>query len=127
MPNVGPIDGWRSATTARLPMRCSAWARPTVVVVLPSPSGVGVIAVTTTYFAVGLVSWPVEDGEVDLRDVASPRLEVVGGDAEIGRDVDERTQGRRVRDVEVGGQGCAHTLIKLPRRPVHSGIAGRPR
>ena len=39
--------------TARLPMWLSAWPSPTVVVVLPSPSGVGVIAVTTTYFARG--------------------------------------------------------------------------
>jgi hypothetical protein len=30
-----------------------AWPRPTVVVVLPSPRGVGVTAETTTYFAFG--------------------------------------------------------------------------
>ena len=53
MPKVGPIDGWRMAMTARLPMCFIAWPRPTVVVVLPSPSGVGVIAVTTTYLAFG--------------------------------------------------------------------------
>ena len=53
MPNVGPIDGWRTVTTERLPMWRIAWPSPTVVVVLPSPSGVGVIAVTTTYFARG--------------------------------------------------------------------------
>ena len=53
MPNVGPIDGCRIATVARLPMCLKPWPSPTVVVVLPSPSGVGVIAVTTTYFAVG--------------------------------------------------------------------------
>jgi hypothetical protein len=53
MPNVGPIDGWRSEITAFLPTCFIAWPRPTVVVVLPSPSGVGVIAVTTTYFAFG--------------------------------------------------------------------------
>src|ERR1700693_4455795 len=53
MPNVGPIDGWRMPTVARLPMYDRAWPRPTVVVVLPSPSGVGVIAETTTYLAFG--------------------------------------------------------------------------
>src|SRR2546430_3117408 len=53
MPNVGPIDGWRMATMARLPMWPSASPRPTVVVVLPSPRGVGVMAETTTYFAFG--------------------------------------------------------------------------
>src|SRR2546428_14063140 len=54
MPNVGPMEGWRMATTARFPMWPSASPRPTVVVVLPSPRGVGVIAETTTYFARGL-------------------------------------------------------------------------
>jgi len=34
-------------------MRDNAWPRPTVVVVFPSPNGVGVIADTTTYFAFG--------------------------------------------------------------------------
>ena len=53
MPNVGPIDGCRSEMTAFLPICFIACPRPTVVVVLPSPSGVGVIAVTTTYFAFG--------------------------------------------------------------------------
>src|SRR5436190_6915471 len=47
------MDGWRIATVARLPMCPRASPRPTVVVVLPSPSGVGVIAETTTYFARG--------------------------------------------------------------------------
>src|SRR4051812_54538 len=54
MPNVGPIDGWRMAITLFLPRCLKAWPRPTVVVVLPSPKGVGVIAETTTYFAFGL-------------------------------------------------------------------------
>src|SRR6266851_1645852 len=53
MPKVGPMDGCRMATVARLPMYESAWPKPTVVVVLPSPSGVGVIAETTTYLAFG--------------------------------------------------------------------------
>ena len=53
IPNVGPIDACRSAIVARLPMCRIAWPSPTVVVVLPSPSGVGVTAVTTTYLAFG--------------------------------------------------------------------------
>src|SRR4051794_15487793 len=53
MPNVGPIEGWRMAMTDFLPMCFIAWPSPTVVVVLPSPSGVGVIAETTTYLAFG--------------------------------------------------------------------------
>src|ERR1700690_4305136 len=41
------------ATDAFRPIRLRPCARPTVVVVFPSPSGVGVIAVTTTYFPRG--------------------------------------------------------------------------
>jgi hypothetical protein len=48
MPNTGPSEGSRSAITQRLPMRFSASPRPTTVVVLPSPAGVGLIAVTST-------------------------------------------------------------------------------
>src|SRR5437773_4509767 len=53
MPHVGPIDGCLIAAVARFPMCLNPCPRPTVVVVLPSPSGVGVIALTTTYRAVG--------------------------------------------------------------------------
>ncbi len=45
-PNTGPSEGSRRATTAFLPSRRSPSARPMVVVVLPSPAGVGVMAVT---------------------------------------------------------------------------------
>ena len=45
-PNTGPSEGSRSAIRARSPIRLSASPRPTVVVVLPSPAGVGLIAVT---------------------------------------------------------------------------------
>ena len=48
MPNTGPNEGSLSATTASLPMRLNPSARPMVVVVLPSPAGVGVMAVTST-------------------------------------------------------------------------------
>ena len=50
MPKTGPSDGWRIVTAARWPMRLRPCTSPMVVVVFPSPSGVGVIAVTTTYF-----------------------------------------------------------------------------
>ncbi len=53
MLNVGALLGWRMAPQTRLPSRPRPWIRPIVVVVLPSPSGVGVIAVTSTYLAVG--------------------------------------------------------------------------
>ena len=45
-PKTGPRDGSRSASTAFLPRRRSASARPMETVVLPSPAGVGLMAVT---------------------------------------------------------------------------------
>ena len=54
IPKVGPSDGWRIAIVARFPIWEKPCPNPTVVVVLPSPRGVGVMAVTTTYFALGL-------------------------------------------------------------------------
>src|SRR5262245_51560244 len=48
MPSVGPMDGSRSAMTGLAPMGQSACPRPMVMVVLPSPAGVGVIDDTTT-------------------------------------------------------------------------------
>ena len=45
-PKTGPRDGSRRATITFLPSFCMPSARPTVVVVLPSPAGVGLIAVT---------------------------------------------------------------------------------
>ena len=47
-PNTGPSDGSRRATMARRPSLRKPSASPTVVVDLPSPAGVGVIAVTST-------------------------------------------------------------------------------
>ncbi len=48
MPNTGPSEGSRRQMIAFLPMWLSASPRPTVVVVLPSPAGVGLMAVTRT-------------------------------------------------------------------------------
>ena len=45
-PITGPSDGSRRQTIAFRPSRLIASERPIVVVVLPSPAGVGVIAVT---------------------------------------------------------------------------------
>ncbi len=46
IPKHGPSDGSRKHTTAFLPIRFKPSFKPTEVVVLPSPAGVGVIAVT---------------------------------------------------------------------------------
>ena len=45
-PKTGPREGSLRAATTFLPMRASAWVRPTDTVVLPSPAGVGVMAET---------------------------------------------------------------------------------
>ena len=46
MPKFGPRLASRMQTVARWPIRFNASPRPTVVVVFPSPAGVGLIAVT---------------------------------------------------------------------------------
>ena len=46
MPKTGPREGSRRQIIASLPMRRRPSPRPTVVVVLPSPAGVGLMAVT---------------------------------------------------------------------------------
>ena len=43
------VDGSRSARQTDSSSFCIAWARPMLVVVLPSPAGVGLTAVTSTY------------------------------------------------------------------------------
>src|SRR6185312_733743 len=54
MPKDGPSDGSRRQQIAFLPIWLSASVRPTVVVVLPSPAGVGEIAVTRMSLPFGL-------------------------------------------------------------------------
>ena len=49
MPKTGPNAGWRKVTIALWPNRHSPIARPIEVTVLPSPNGVGLIAVTRIY------------------------------------------------------------------------------
>ena len=56
-PNTGPSDGSRSAATAFFPLRRSASVRPMEVVVLPSPAGVGVTAVTRMSFPSGAAAF----------------------------------------------------------------------
>lgn len=48
-------EGWRTQAMHFFPWWAPrAWARPIVVVLLPSPRGVGLIPATTTYFPLGL-------------------------------------------------------------------------
>src|SRR5882672_927373 len=53
MPKTGPSDGSRRHNSAFAPMRARPSASPTEVVVLPSPAGVGDIAVTRISFPAG--------------------------------------------------------------------------
>src|SRR5262249_40727474 len=61
MPKQGPSEGSRRQLMARLPIRLRPSPRPTVVVVLPSPAGVGLMAVTrmslpSLFFCAALMS-----------------------------------------------------------------------
>ncbi len=53
MPNTGPSDGSRSASTWWTFFLVNAWESPTDTVLFPSPAGVGVIAVTITSLPLG--------------------------------------------------------------------------
>ena len=54
MPKHGPNEGSRRQTIDLTPILLSPSFKPTDVVVLPSPAGVGVTAVTRTIFPLGL-------------------------------------------------------------------------
>ena len=51
IPKTGPSAGWRKVTIAFFPNLHKPIASPIEVTVLPSPKGVGLIAVTRIYFA----------------------------------------------------------------------------
>ena len=61
MPNTGPRLGSRRQSMVFLPRAFMASARPTLVVVLPSPAGVGLMAVTRIslpcFFALWINRW----------------------------------------------------------------------
>ena len=50
IPNTGPKEGSRKQIIVFFPIRFRASPNPTVVVVFPSPAGVGLIAVTKINF-----------------------------------------------------------------------------
>src|SRR5215467_10228374 len=87
MPKVGPMDGCRIATVARLPMCRNPCPSPTVVVVLPSPSGVGLIR---------------DRVELDLHHLLAVGLQQVGGDAHLAREVFEWLEGCAPGNLQVG-------------------------
>ena len=105
MPNVGPMLAWRIAIVAFLPMCRNAMPRPIVVVVFPSPSGVGVIAVTTTYFAFGRSGELVDGLQVDLGDVLAVGLGQPGRDTDVFGDFRDWLERSLTCDLERGGHG----------------------
>ena len=54
MPKTGPIDGSRRHSTTRFPIFPRPWVSETLVVVLPSPAFVGVMAVVMTSLPSGV-------------------------------------------------------------------------
>ena len=90
-------------TAAFLPMWLRPWASPTEVVDLPSPSGVGVIAVTSDVLAArSLGLEPADRLERDLGLGRAVQLELVVGDAEIAGHVDDRARGDGAGDLQIG-------------------------
>ena len=63
MPITGPSDGSRKAIIVFLFLSCIASANPTVTVDLPSPAGVGLIAVTKTSLRL-VGSWSLSGNEI---------------------------------------------------------------
>ena len=90
------------AIVAFLPMWRNAMPRPIVVVVLPSPSGVGVMAVTTTYLAFGRSLQFLDGLEVDLRDVLAVLLDEPGRDADVLGDFCDRLESGLTGDFQRG-------------------------
>ena len=92
-------------STAFLPRRRSACASPTDTVLLPSPAGVGLIAVTRT-------SRPRDgrcgDLERDLRLVLAVQIELVRREPELARHVHDRTHLRAVGDFDIGWDARRH-------------------
>ena len=84
-------------------MWLSASLRPTVVVVLPSPAGVGVIAVTRISLPFGLALQRLDVVHRDLGLVVAVGLEVLRRDAELlARDLEDRPLLGGLRDLDVG-------------------------
>ncbi len=72
----------------------------TLVVVLPSPAFVGVMAVVMTSLPSGLPGEAVEDRQVDLRPVPAVELQLAGLDAGGLGDLADGAQDGLLRDLE---------------------------
>ena len=102
--NGTEADGWRIVGAARTPILLRPWASPMVVVVLPSPSGVGVIAVTTISRPSGWSAQALEDATAEAWPCSVPYRSklVLGQQPKLGGDVGDGAQRRLARDLEAG-------------------------
>ncbi len=82
------------ATIPSLSMCRKPWPSPTVVVVLPDPSGVGVMARHDDVLGPRAILQFVDRVERDLRRRVSVRFQQVGTDAHVGGDLVERATDR---------------------------------
>ncbi len=125
MPKTGPSDGSRRASMAFLPIWHMASKTPTAVTVLPSPSGVGVMAVTSMILPSGRVLEALEHGHVvDLGLVLAVELQLVVQDARLGGDLLDRQQGGSLGDLDVGLQRILLGRVSA-RSAAHPGPASR--
>ncbi len=84
------------------PRRQSAWPSPTVVVDLPSPAGVGVIAETSTSGASGRPSARAI-AEIEIFALSRPYgMKSVGMNAGVARDLFDGAKAGLLRDLDVG-------------------------
>ena len=98
--------GSRRQMIVFLPILLSASPSLTVVVVLPSPAGVGLKAVTRISLPfVGFVLQAVDVIEVDLGLEVAIGFNACRGDAEAGGDLSDRLQGGALGDLYVGTHG----------------------
>ena len=78
-----------------------------MVVVLPSPAGVGLIAVTRISLPSGLFGERLDEVHADLRLVMAVGLELLGRDAEpVARDLDDRPHLGGLGDFPIGFRLC---------------------
>jgi hypothetical protein len=98
----GPSEASRMQIAAFLPIRFSPSPRPTVVVVLPSPAGVGLIAVTRISLPFGRSPAPSMKSCADLGLVMAVGQQRLGRDAQLRADLLDRLLLRGARDFDIG-------------------------
>jgi hypothetical protein len=98
-----------------------------VVVVFPSPSGVGVTAVTTTYFRLRHVGQLVDRRQLDLHHALPVRLQQVRADAHVAGDIIKRLEQRRhVGAAQVQLADRVTSMMPARSRTLAASAAGSP-